>query len=169
MTMSRGSLLTVVLLVGAIPCFGDDRGLILVETLRVAPAFTARDIQGNTHELAIYRGKVLIVNFWATWCAPCVLEMPSLQRAWEQVRDDGIQVLAINMGQSSEDIALFTNKYPVDFPILLDRDVSIADSWSVRGLPTTYVVDVAGCLRLKAIGERDWDDPELLGRVRALR
>lgn len=94
--------------------------------------------------------------------------MPSLQRAWERVRDEDIQVLAINLGQSPEDIALFTDQYPVDFPILLDWDVSIADSWGVKGLPTTYVVDATSRLVLKAIGEREWDDPLLLGQVRAL-
>ena len=165
----RGMWLNAVLLLFPATCLAGDQGLIPVKPPREAPAFTTRDTRGITHELAVYRGKVLIVNFWATWCAPCVVEMPSLQRAWEKVRGEGIQVLAINMGQPPEDIALFTNQYPVEFPILLDQNVSIADSWGVRGLPATYVVDREGRIAFEAIGEREWDDPELLDQIRALQ
>ncbi|NJN46039.1 MAG: TlpA family protein disulfide reductase [Candidatus Competibacteraceae bacterium] len=134
-----------------------------------APAFTLQDSQGKTHTLADYQGKVIIVNFWATWCPPCVKEMPSLQRAWEQLRQEDIQVLAINMGQDREDIDYFLSKYPVEFPILLDSDVAVAESWGIKGLPTTFVLDASMRMVVEVIGEREWDDPELLNQVRALK
>ncbi|MEE4379859.1 MAG: TlpA disulfide reductase family protein [Candidatus Competibacteraceae bacterium] len=134
-----------------------------------APAFTLEDPEGKRYTLADFQGKVTIVNFWATWCPPCVKEMPSLQRAWEQLRQEDIQVIAINMGQDREDIAYFLSKYPVDFPLLLDTDVAVSESWGVKGLPTTYVLDASTRMVIEVIGEREWDDPELLEQVRALK
>ena len=144
-------------------------GLTIVSPPRIAPSFSLQDLHGKTHTLKDYRGRIVVVNFWATWCPPCVLEMPSLQRAWTQLRDDDIQVLAINMGQPLEDIAVFTRKYPVDFPILLDRAVTVSDAWDVRGLPVTFVLNAQGQIVLQAMGERKWDDPALLEEVRRLR
>lgn len=95
--------------------------------------------------------------------------MPSLQRAWEQLRDEDIQVLAVNMGEDKQAIDRFTDRYPVDFPVLLDKDVKVADAWSVMGLPTTYVVNPAGEIVLQAVGERVWDDPDLLEEIRGVR
>jgi peroxiredoxin len=134
-----------------------------------APDFTLEDTQGNTHSLSDYRGKVVILNFWATWCRPCRKEMPSMQRAWEQVRDQGVVLLAVNWEEDKETIAVFTDKYPVDFPILMDKDGSVAKQWEVKGLPTTYVIDPQGQAVYRVVGEREWDDPELLETVLALR
>jgi len=134
-----------------------------------APAFSLEDPEGKRYTLADFKGKVTVVNFWATWCPPCVKEMPSLQRAWEQLQQEDIQVIAINMGQDKEDIAYFLSKYPVKFPILLDSDVTVAESWGVKGLPTTYVLDASMRMVIEVIGEREWDDPALLDQVRALK
>jgi thiol-disulfide isomerase/thioredoxin len=126
-------------------------------------------MQGITHSLADYQDKVLVVNFWATWCPPCVKEMPSLQRAWEQLQGEDIAVLAINMGEQKEAVKRFIQQYPIDLPILLDKDFDMADAWSVSGLPTTYVVNPDGEIVFQAIGEREWDDPDLLEEIRGLR
>jgi peroxiredoxin len=134
-----------------------------------APNFTLQDTQDNTHSLSDYRGKVVILNFWATWCKPCREEMPSMQRAWEQVRDQGVVLLAVNWEEDKETIAVFTDKYPVDFPILMDKDGSVVKQWEVKGLPTTYVIDPQGRAVYRVVGEREWDDPDLLKTVLALR
>ena len=133
-----------------------------------APDFHLNDADGNTHRLSDYRERVVIVNFWATWCPPCRAEMPSMQRAWEQLQAEGIMMLAINVGEDEDTIFQFTASYPVDFPLLMDLDSKVTGAWPVRGLPTTFVVDTQGRLVYRAIGGREWDDPDLLKAVRAL-
>jgi thiol-disulfide isomerase/thioredoxin len=148
---------------------GGGKGMTAMSDRPPAPELDMRDLDGLHHTLAGHRGKVLIVNFWATWCPPCREEMPSMERAWQAVKDEGIVLLAINVGETEEQIGNFTGKYPVTFPLLLDEDASGTQRWPVQGLPTTYVVDAEGRLAFRAIGGRDWDDPALLDQVRALR
>ena len=134
-----------------------------------APELNLRDLDGARHRMSDYRGKVVIVNFWATWCPPCREEMPSMQRAYEQLHREGIEMLAVNVGENEDIVFAFTADYPVEFPLLLDLDSATIQSWPVRGLPTTFVVDTQGRLAYRAIGGRAWDDPELLAQVRALK
>jgi peroxiredoxin len=134
-----------------------------------APDFALKDIDGKTHRLSDYRGRLVIVNFWATWCPPCRKEMPSMQRAWETIEREGIAMLAVNVGEDEDTIFAFTANYPVEFPLLMDRDSKVVQQWPVRGLPTTFVVDPQGRLAYRAIGGREWDDPQLLDQVRALK
>jgi len=144
-------------------------GLTRIPETPQAPDFALRDIEGNILRLSDLRGKVVIVNFWATWCPPCRAEMPSMQRAWETLEEEGIVLLGVNVGEDEDTIFLFTANYPVEFPLLLDQDSAVIGAWPVRGLPTTFVVDPQGRLVYRAIGGREWDDPELLALVRALQ
>lgn len=134
-----------------------------------APEFALTDADDRLHRLADYRGAPLIVNFWATWCAPCRAEMPALQRAWEAIEDEGIGLVAINVGEDADAVRAFLERYPVTFPLPLDRETRVAPLWPMRGLPTTFVLDGEGRLIYEAVGEREWDDPRLLDRVRALK
>ena len=147
----------------------DPQFLTEMSERPAAPELGLRDLDGHLHSLEEHRGKVLIVNFWATWCPPCREEMPSMQRAWEAVKDEGILLLAVNVGESEDRIFTFTADYPVDFPLLLDSDGQATERWPVVGLPTTFVVDPEGRIAYRAIGGRAWDDPALLDQVRALR
>ncbi len=133
------------------------------------PELDLLDMDGVRHRMSDYRGRVVIVNFWATWCPPCRDEMPSMQRAYEQLREEGIEMLAVNIGEDEDTIFAFTAGYPVEFPLLLDLDSATIQSWPVKGLPTTFVVDPLGRLAYRAIGGREWDDPDLLATVRALK
>ena len=135
----------------------------------VAPGFVLEDMDGKVYRLADLRGRVVIVNFWATWCPPCREEMPSMQRVWEQVEGEGILILAINVGEDEDTIFQFTANYPVEFPLLLDRDSSVTEAWPVIGLPTSFVIDPQGRLAFRAIGGRLWDHPRLLESVRELQ
>jgi peroxiredoxin len=146
-----------------------EKGLDEVAGRPPAPAFDLADPDGGQIRLADYAGKPLIVNFWATWCPPCRAEMPSLQRAWEQVRGEGIELIAINVGESEGTIKRFLEQVPVDFPLPMDLESKVVQAWPVRGLPTTFVVDPRGRLVFKAAGEREWDDAGLLDQVRALK
>jgi len=144
-------------------------GLTSLPVKATAPEFVLSDLDGGGHRLSDYQGKVVIINFWATWCPPCREEMPSMQRAWEQLREEGIEMLAINVGEDEDAVFQFTANYPVEFPLLLDQDSSVTAAWPVRGLPTTFVVDPSGRLVYRAIGGREWDDADLLTMVRALK
>jgi peroxiredoxin len=146
-----------------------DGGLDAISERPPAPAFELADPGGEQVRLADYRGKPLIVNFWATWCPPCRAEMPSLQRAWEQVRGDGIELVAINVGESESTIQRFLEQVPISFPLPMDRDSKVVQEWPIRGLPTTFVVDPEGRLAYKAAGEREWDNADLLDLVRGLK
>ena len=134
-----------------------------------APDFELPDIDGNSFRLSAHAGRTVIVNFWATWCPPCREEMPSMQRAWERMREHGVLMIGINVGEDEDTIFQFTADYPVDFPLLMDRDSAVTGQWPIRGLPTTFVVDPDGRLVYRAIGSREWDDPALLALIRALR
>lgn len=127
-----------------------------------APSFTLKDMDGNIHKLADYRGQVTVANFWATWCPPCREEMPSMERAWKQLKKENIAMLAINVGEDADTIFTFTADYPVSFPLLMDQDSSVINEWPVRGLPTTFVLDKQGRIVYRVIGGREWDHPQLI-------
>jgi peroxiredoxin len=99
-----------------------------------APEFNLEDQDGNFLKMSDYKGKVVIVNFWATWCPPCRKEMPSMQRAWEILQKEDIVMLAINVGEDSDQIFSFTAEYPVEFPLIMDRDSSVVNQWKVRSM-----------------------------------
>ena len=134
----------------------------------MAPDFTLQDTNGKTHRLSDYRGRPVIINFWATWCPPCREELPSMNRAWHLIKEQGIAMLGINMGEDEDTIFIFSADYPTDFPILMDQSGEVIEQWPVKGLPTTYVVAPDGSIAYRAIGSREWDAKELLDRVRAL-
>lgn len=145
------------------------KGLTRLPDAPSAPNFVLNDIDGDQYQLSEYRGQVVIINFWATWCPPCRDEMPSMQRAWEQLEQEGIYMLGINVGEDEDTIFQFTADYPVEFPLLMDSDSSVINQWPVRGLPTTFVVDPKGQIIYRAIGGRAWDEPALLELVKALK
>ena len=135
----------------------------------LASEFVLKDIDGKEYRLSQYRGKVVVVNFWATWCPPCREEMPSMERAYEKLKKSGILILAINIGEDEDAIFKFTADYPVSFPLLMDQDSRVINQWPVTALPTTYVVDPEGRIVYRAIGSREWDNEALLKKLEALR
>ena len=134
-----------------------------------APGFELTDVDGRTQKLSDYLGKVVVLNFWATWCPPCRYEMPSMQRGWEKVRDEDIVFLGVNVGEDEDTVFMFFADYPVDFPLLLDKDAKVIAQYPVTGLPTTYVIDPQGRITHRAVGGRAWDDDGLLNSLRALK
>jgi peroxiredoxin len=136
---------------------------------RVAPEFSLQDTRGKLHRLSDYRGKPVIINFWATWCPPCREELPSMNRAWHKIKEEGIAMLAINMGEDEDTIFIFSADYPTDFTVLMDQSGEVIEQWPVRGLPTTFVIAPDGTIAYRAIGSREWDARELLDSVRALK
>ncbi len=147
----------------------DGQTLTPVTGTPLAPNFTLEDTDGEMHTLSDYQGKVVIVNFWATWCPPCREEMPSMERAWTTLKDKNVMMLAIDVGEDEDTVFNFTANYPVTFPLLLDLDSAVISQWPVKGLPTTYIIDPQGRLIYQAIGGREWDAPELMNKVLELR
>lgn len=134
-----------------------------------APAFSLIDLNNKIHTLADYKGKPLIVNFWASWCRPCREELPALNRAWAKVKNQGVQMLAINIGEDPTAVFKFIQEYPIDFKVLLDTESDELANWQMKGLPTTYILNHKAEVVYQAIGEREWDSDELLTKVLALR
>jgi peroxiredoxin len=132
------------------------------------PSFELKDITGRTHKLADYRGKVVLVNFWATWCEPCRAEMPSLQRLREKLGPAGFVVLAVNADEPEARIRKFLGETPLEFPVLLDPELKVTRSWNARVLPASFVVAPDGRVRYHVIGEVAWTGDEVVKRIAAL-
>lgn len=147
----------------------EEQTLTAIPDRPLAPDFALQDPEGHTQRLADYRGKPVILHFWATWCPPCREEMPSMQRAHEALKADGIAVIAVNVGEDLETIDQFLEDEPVDFALPMDTDSKVAPRYPMRGLPATFVIDPQGRLAFSAMGSRAWDDPRLLDQVRALK
>jgi peroxiredoxin len=137
-------------------------GTALIEFAATATAPLALpDLEGTTHDLAAYRGQVVVVNFWATWCAPCLAEMAVFERAQRERWPSGVRLLAVNAGDPEESVRRFVARAGVSFPILLDRNSTTSRAWQVTALPITYVIGPDGALKAGAVGARDWDHPEI--------
>lgn len=120
------------------------------------PPLALPDLEGRTHALEGYRGKVVLINFWATWCEPCREEMPSIRRLRASLAGRPFAVLAVNLGESEARIRRFLGEVPLDFPVLLDRDSAAAKAWRARILPVSFIVGPDGRLRYFVVGEYDW-------------
>lgn len=140
-----------------------------IDPPQTQPGFTLMDLDGNPHQLSDYTGSIVIVSFWASWCPPCRKEMPSMERAWQLLKDQGVQFLAVNVGENEDTVFLFTADYDISFPLLLDLDGKITEQWPVQGLPTTFVLNRKGKIIYQAVGGREWDEPELLKLIRDIR
>lgn len=150
-------------------CFAQEQVLHPVKNTPVAAPFQLKDIDGKLHKLSDYSGKVIVLNFWATWCPPCRFEMPSMERARKLTEKDNIVFLGINVGEDEDTIFTFTADYPLTFPLLMDINSDTIQSYPVVGLPTTYVIDPDGRIVYQAIGTRDWDNSRILQQLKALQ
>jgi len=135
-----------------------------------APDFVLEDIDGKKRRLSDLRGKVVLVNFWATWCPPCRREMPSIERLSHVLKGADFAILAVNVAENLDTVFSFTGTLdPVPtFPIVFDRDSGVLKAWPVRGLPTSFVLDKQGRIAYRAVGGREFDDPAILAQLRKL-
>jgi peroxiredoxin len=113
------------------------------------PAFTLPSLEGDSIALADYRGQPILLNFWATWCPPCVEEMPAIQAAYESHAREGLVVLAVNSGETADVVEDFQLDAGFTFPILLDSDDRVSEDYNIEYLPTSFFVDVEGIIRVK--------------------
>lgn len=144
------------------------RDLIELPEPTAAPALTLPLLDGGDLDLASLRGRVVLLNFWASWCAPCRREMPSMSRLAEQLADQPFRIVAVNVGESKEEVRAFLETTPLNFPIVFDPLVETASSWGVPGLPYSCLIDPEGRLRYRLAGDYEWDSPAALEAIRAL-
>ncbi len=140
----------------------------LTPTDRELPAFELLHLSDGTWDQFSLEGIPYIVNFWATWCAPCVHELPAMNRAYERLEDEGVGMVAINVGEPAGAIKTFMQTVPIDFNVLLGSQMTLPN-WKVRGLPTTFIVSADGKIIAEAIGPREWDNPAFIDYMLALR
>ena len=161
-------------MLSASPGLADDapapQTLTEVAKRTQAPDFVLEDIDGTKRRLSDLRGKVVLVNFWATWCPPCRREMPSIERLSHVLKGADFAILAVNVAENLDTVFSFTGTLdPVPtFPIVFDRDSSVLKAWPVRGLPTSFVLDKQGRIAYRAVGGREFDDPAILAQLRTL-
>lgn len=133
-----------------------------------APQLALRDLAGQTVRLSDFKGKVVVVNFWATWCAPCIEEMPSLQRLREKLSLAGLEVLAVNYQEAQPRIEAFLKKRPLKLTILRDQDGTARTAWGVRVFPTSFVIDTEQRIRYTVTGDVDWTSGKVESQIRDL-
>ena len=116
-----------------------------------------KDFFGNTVSLSDFRGKVVFLNFWATWCPPCVIEMPSMQKLHRRFKDRNFVMVAINSQETGAQVKSFFDKYKLSFSALLDSSGEVGTWFDVNAFPTTFVLDKQGRIIGRALGPREWD------------
>lgn len=133
-----------------------------------APNVIGTDPEGNTIRLSDFRGKVVFLNFWATWCVPCRLEMPAMERLYREFKGQGLMVLAVNFQEDAGTVRAFVRELKLTFPVVLDPKGTAAMAYAVRGLPATYLIDRNRVVVGRAIGAREWDSKDGRAYIRAL-
>lgn len=126
------------------------------------------DLGGRIHNLADYRGEVVLINFWASWCMPCLTEMPGMQRLNNALKDRPFSILAVNFRESKSTVWKFRKLLGMEFTTLLDSNGESARTWGVNIYPTSYLVDPEGSIRYRVQGALEWDSEEVLKVIRAL-
>ena len=129
------------------------------------------DIQGKMHALSDYKGKVVLVNFWATWCPPCRAEMPSMQRLKQHMAGKPFAILAIDMGETEAEVRSFLHEMKsanIDFTILLDKEGKELKTWKISVFPTSFVIDADGKLRYSLLGATEWDEYDAVHKIEGL-
>ena len=134
-----------------------------------APAFTARNLKGQRVQLADHRGKVVILNLWATWCGPCRVEMPGMENLYRRYRSLGLEILAVSLDKGSSDkVQTFADEYRLSFPVLLDSDGQVESLYDTHTIPTTFVIDKKGMIVAEVDGAKHWESEETFKAIEYL-
>lgn len=134
-----------------------------------APDFSLKDLTGKKVEIKDYKGKIIFLNFWATWCVPCKEEMPSLEVLHERFKGEKFVLLTVSVDYEGLKVVHgFLDKHSYTFPVLLDPNGETLDLFEVKGIPTTFIIDKKGRVIGRALGPRDWRSPEVFSLVNLL-
>jgi peroxiredoxin len=168
----RGKLIflaTVLLISATLGGFGTDLapkikkiGLMALKEGTKVPDFELKELNGSAYRLSSLKGKVVFINFWATWCPPCREEMPSMQKLYDKFRDAGLEILAVDLQEDAKTVRPFVEEHRLTFPILLDEKGILVSKYGVRGLPTSYIINREGFAVAGYVGAKDWSTPDMI-------
>jgi len=145
-------------------------GLTPIDITINAPELRFLNLDEEMVDIKDLKGKVIVVNFWATWCPPCRREMGSLERLYQATKDKNVEILAVNIGEDIDTVFSFlgTVEPTPNFKMLFDYEAVSMNKWGVKGLPTTYIIKPDGTIAYKAVGGREFDHPDILQKVTQL-
>jgi thiol-disulfide isomerase/thioredoxin len=147
---------------------GQARELVALSEPEPAPELRLALLDGSEIDLRRHRGEVIMLNFWATWCPPCRKEMPSMRRLAERLDGQAFRILAVNVGESREEIEGFLETVPLPFQIVQDPNMEATQAWGVPGLPYSFLIDAEGLIRYRLAGEYEWDSAAAVETVSRL-
>ncbi len=143
-------------------------GIIPIKNKK-APGFCLENVKGERVELKNFKGKVVFINFWATWCGPCKEEMPSMEALYQKFKERGFVFLAISVDyEEKKKVKEYIDKHHYTFPVLIDSKCLTLDLYGVKGIPTTILIDKKGRMVGSAVGPRDWKHPEIISILNQL-
>lgn len=144
-----------------------------------APPFELPDLEGKLRKLSDFKGKVVLLNFWASWCGPCVAELPALERLYTELKSQGFEIIAIGIDDEADSLMEFKRRYSMTFPVLVDKSGILKNKYRVTGVPESFILDRDGKMLMipdpsnnmpivRIIGPRDWSNPNVVSRIRDL-
>ena len=139
-----------------------DQFIELPSTPLDAENFQGVPVNGTQSELFMYQNKFILLNFWATWCVPCLKELPDMERLHQKLSKEGLVILAVAMGEDKQKVKKFLKKHNLHFPIMADPEMEISELYGVKNLPTTFLIDRDRVIIGRALGPREWSNPDLV-------
>ena len=130
--------------------------------------FELSNLKGIKEKLSDYKGQVVFLNFWATWCGPCRSEMPSMENVYNDLKDDGFVILAVDLGESRSIVQDFADEYGLTFPIFLDETNAVGSMYNAQSIPTTYLIGRDGNIIGRAVGARSWEEKDYMDLFREI-
>ena len=164
----KSNFLTVSLIILTLfiqPIQANDMLMDPMPAANPAPDFNLMGMDGETHTLEDLKGQFVLVNFWATWCNPCKVEMPLLEKLHQTLKSEKFTVLGLHVGPGPENIEEFKKLMPISFPIYVDMDLEV--NWGVPGLPTTFLMNPEGKLIYRAVGKREFASDEMVNFLKS--
>jgi len=142
---------------------------IQVASEGIAPIdFTLPLLDGKKITLSKFKGKVVFLNFWATWCGPCRSEMPSMEAVYQKLKDRGFEILAVNLGESRDEVSAFMKEHKLSFPAVLDEKNTTGSQYNIRAIPTTYIIDRRGLIIARLVGSINWNTPKIVAAIESV-
>ncbi len=142
--------------------------LVKPARLKLADNFTLATPDGKRVALGDFRGKMVFVNFWATWCPPCREEMPSMERLYRREKDHGLVILAVSLDSDPKAVSPFVKEHGLTFPVVVDTKMDAANLYGVRAVPSSFMIDRDGYMRGIALGSRAWDGEDAIALVNGM-